>query len=50
MILVNDTLTNFGLLGYHPRGEWDGDYQDFNPRQQAINMNGPVSIAYTLKD
>jgi hypothetical protein len=44
MIVVNDTMTNFGLLGYHPRGEWDGDYPDFNARQQAINVNGHVSV------
>jgi hypothetical protein len=43
MILINDTMTNPAALGYHPRGDWDGDYHAFNPRNQSINMNGQVS-------
>jgi len=44
MIVINDTMINRGLLGYHPRGEWEGTYQSFNPRQQSVNVNGLVSF------
>ena len=49
MIVVNDTMSDPGLLGYHPRGDWDGGYHDFNARQQSVNINGHVSYTVPQK-
>ncbi|KAH8676525.1 hypothetical protein BGZ60DRAFT_259380 [Tricladium varicosporioides] len=41
LVVVNDTMTNLGMYGYHSRGSWTGPLDSFNPRQQSINLSGP---------
>lgn len=44
IIVIDDDMTNMDALGFHPRGNWDGDLSSFSPRAQNIHLNGPVSL------
>ena len=45
IVCVDETISTPDILACHPRGEWIGD---FNPRQQAVNLNASVCarVAY----
>jgi len=42
LVVINHNMTDIDMLAYTPRGTWFGDLADFNPREQAIQLNGSV--------
>lgn len=42
MLIIDDTMQS-SVTAFHPRGEWEGDYSDFQPQRQALLFNGQVS-------
>jgi len=42
VVVVDDTIVNPDILGWHSRGNWEGD---FNPSSQMVNLNGWVRIS-----
>ena len=44
LVVVDHKITDPSLLGFHLRGEWD---DDFNPREQAVNLNAGVRKPFT---
>jgi hypothetical protein len=39
IVVIDERLTDPRMFGYHPRGEWN---QQFDPRDQAIHINAQV--------
>ena len=44
VIAIDYQIINKDFLGYHPRGEWNHRYGEFEPRSQAVFLNGPVRL------
>lgn len=43
-LIVIDSTMDPRVLGSHPRGQWEGDFDDFDPRKQALLVNKTVSF------
>lgn len=46
-LIVIDSTMHPRVLGSHPRGPWEGDFEDFEPRRQALLVNKTVSLEIT---
>lgn len=46
IVVIDHQMTNVNLLGTHPRGEWRGSPNEFNPRDQMVMINGGVCISF----
>ena len=43
-LIVIDSTMDRDVLGSHPRGPWEGQFEDFDPRMQALLVNKTVSF------
>lgn len=43
LLVIDETLSP-SIIGMHLRGQWEGEFQDFDPRRQVLAMNKRVSL------
>jgi hypothetical protein len=47
VIIIDRQMINVNLLGTHPRGEWQGTLDQFNPRDQMVMINASVCASFS---
>lgn len=49
LLVIDSSIQSPQLIGMHPRGSWEGEFRQFDPRRQALLVNKVVSRPFHVR-